>query len=160
MRRPAALWRELGPAGFTIFQLIVGGNVLAALIYPAFAALVAYRLIADEKVFDAGVGGLHVVALIGGWAASAFSQLVGLARRDLISSGWIIATAPLHWMLLSMAAWRGVVQLVRDPYRWEKTEHGLARSSLRARTLSAQPHPADRPRNTSAGRRPRPRRFA
>lgn len=150
MRRPATLWRDLGAGGFVIFQLIVGGNVLASLLYPAFAALVAYRLIAGETVVDAGTGGLHLIALVGGWAASALSQLVGLARRDLLTSAWVVATAPLHWMLLSMAAWRGVVQLWRNPYRWEKTEHGLARSSRRARQSPVRRSV----RNTSAGRPP------
>ena len=36
---------------------------------------------------------------------------------------------PLYWLLLSLAAWRALFQLLRDPYRWEKTEHGLARTS-------------------------------
>jgi hypothetical protein len=40
---------------------------------------------------------------------------------------------PVHWLLLSLAAWRALYQLVRDPYRWEKTEHGLAQTSRRAR---------------------------
>jgi len=39
---------------------------------------------------------------------------------------------PLHWLLLSLAAWRALYQLMRDPQRWEKTEHGLARTSRRA----------------------------
>jgi hypothetical protein len=46
---------------------------------------------------------------------------------------------PLYWLLLSVAAWRALFQLVRDPYRWEKTEHGLARNSRlakRARNLA------------------------
>jgi hypothetical protein len=33
---------------------------------------------------------------------------------------------------MSAAAWRALWQLVRAPYHWEKTPHGLARSSLRA----------------------------
>ena len=36
---------------------------------------------------------------------------------------------PLHWLLLSLASWRALYQLIRDPYRWEKTDHGLARTS-------------------------------
>ena len=146
MRAPAALWRDLGPAGFAIFQLMVGGNVLAALIYPAFLALVAARLIAGEPVFDAGFGGLHVLALIGGLSANALSNLIGLARRNLLASAWVILLAPFHWMLLSVAAWRGVLQLLRDPYRWEKTEHGLARSSRLARQPRIQVNATSRPK--------------
>jgi cellulose synthase/poly-beta-1,6-N-acetylglucosamine synthase-like glycosyltransferase len=132
MRAPAALWRELGPAGFIVLQLVVGGNVLAALILPAFLALVVARLFAGVPVFDGGVAGLHMLALIGGVAITAVSAAVGLARRRLLSSAWIVGLMPLHWGLLSVAAWRGLIQVLRDPYRWEKTEHGLARSSRRA----------------------------
>jgi hypothetical protein len=42
----------------------------------------------------------------------------------------------LHWFLLSLAAWRAFFQLLGDPQRWEKTEHGLARTS---RTASLHP---------------------
>jgi hypothetical protein len=38
----------------------------------------------------------------------------------------------VHWLLLSLAAWQALWKLVRDPYRWDKTEHGLARTSRRA----------------------------
>jgi glycosyltransferase XagB len=31
--------------------------------------------------------------------------------------------------LLSLAAWRALFQLIVAPYTWEKTEHGLAKSS-------------------------------
>ena len=129
MRTPAKLLRELGVAGFAIFHLVVGGNVLAALVYPAFVALVSLRLITGEPVYDAGAGGLHMLALIGGLSANALATLIGLVRRRLLSNAWVIVLMPLHWMLLSVAAWRGVLQFLRDPYRWEKTEHGLARSS-------------------------------
>jgi len=39
---------------------------------------------------------------------------------------------------LSLAAWRALVQLIRDPYRWEKTEHGLAKSSRRTQPAAAR----------------------
>ena len=39
---------------------------------------------------------------------------------------------------VALAAWRALYQLVAAPYAWEKTEHGLARSSRRAdRTTQA-----------------------
>jgi hypothetical protein len=42
-----------------------------------------------------------------------------------------MAAIPIYWLLLSFAAWRGLYQLLRDPFRWEKTEHGRARTSRR-----------------------------
>ena len=41
----------------------------------------------------------------------------------------MLVLTPLHWLLLSLAAWRALYQLVFAPYVWEKTEHGQAKSS-------------------------------
>jgi hypothetical protein len=38
---------------------------------------------------------------------------------------------PLCWLLVSAAAYRALYQLARDPYFWEKTEHGLRPASPR-----------------------------
>jgi hypothetical protein len=47
--------------------------------------------------------------------------VIGLARRRLLGCAWVLLLIPLYWLLLSLAAWRALFQLVRDPYRWEKT---------------------------------------
>ena len=67
MRTPVRLLRDLGIGGFVTFNLIVGGNVLAALIYPAVLALLFGRLIAGVPIYDDSLGGLHMLALIGGY---------------------------------------------------------------------------------------------
>ena len=54
---------------------------------------------------------------------------LGLKRRGLRATAWVLILTPLHWVLLSLAAWRALYQLIVSPYRWEKTEHGLAKSS-------------------------------
>jgi hypothetical protein len=50
-------------------------------------------------------------------------------RRGLLSTAWVMLLTPLHWLLLTLAAWRALYQLIVAPYAWEKTEHGLAKSS-------------------------------
>jgi hypothetical protein len=50
-------------------------------------------------------------------------------------TAWILLLTPLHWLLLSWAAWRALYQLLVSPYEWEKTEHGLARHSRRMTRL-------------------------
>ena len=32
---------------------------------------------------------------------------------------------PAYWVLHSIAAWRALYQLIRQPDRWEKTPHGI-----------------------------------
>ena len=136
MRAPLLLYRELGWAGFATFQLVVGGTVLAALIHPVFLAGFAYALAMGFPIGDGVAGavlaGTYITAIVAGYLVSILLGLVGLSRRNLLSSAWILLLVPLHWVLLSIAAWRALLQLLRDPYRWEKTAHGLARTSRRA----------------------------
>lgn len=67
---------------------------------------------------------------------SAFLGWLGLLRRGLLPTAWILLLTPVHWLLLSLAAWRALYQLAAASYAWEKTEHGLAKSSRRAATMT------------------------
>jgi hypothetical protein len=67
---------------------------------------------------------------------SAFLGWLGLARRGLLSTAWVLILTPAHWLLLSLAAWLALYQVAVAPYAWEKTEHGLAKSSRRAANLT------------------------
>ena len=35
---------------------------------------------------------------------------------------WIM---PLYWLMISLAAWKGLWQIFTKPFYWEKTRHGL-----------------------------------
>jgi hypothetical protein len=35
----------------------------------------------------------------------------------------------VHWLLLSLAAWSAALELMRKPYFWKKTEHGVDKTS-------------------------------
>ncbi len=133
MRKPHALVRDLGLPGCLTFQLIVGGNVLAGLVHPIFMALF---------IFSAATGMpwwqiiFYLTTIAIGYFASAFLGWLGLVRRDMPTTPWPLLLTPLYWMLLSIAAWRAFFELFRAPYRWEKTEHGLAKTSQRAIKLT------------------------
>lgn len=139
MRQPIRLMQELRPAGFLAFQLVVGGNVLAALVHPLFLFGLAYAVtrgippwMAADSIAVAALAVLYGVNALVGYLTSALLGFIGLRRRGLLSTAWILLLTPLNWLLLSVAAWRALYQLAAAPYRWEKTEHGLARSSRRA----------------------------
>ena len=141
MREPRRLLRELGPAGFIAFQLMVGGNALAALVHPLFMAGLIYAFASGNGLRWDGsavalLGTLYGVTAAIGYLSSAFLGWLGLMRRGLLATAWVLVLTPLHWLLLSIAAWRAVYQLAVAPYRWEKTEHGLARTSQRAAKMT------------------------
>ena len=37
----------------------------------------------------------------------------------------LVCLGPLYWVLISLAAWKGLWQLIWKPHYWEKTVHGL-----------------------------------
>ena len=139
MREPRVLLRELGWPGFLTFQLIVGGNALAALVHPLFLAALIYTIASGAPVWhgdSVAVAALYGTTAIIGYLTSGFLAWLGLARRGLLKSAWVLLLMPLHWLLLSLASWRALYQLIVAPYAWEKTEHGLAKSSRRADGLT------------------------
>jgi cellulose synthase/poly-beta-1,6-N-acetylglucosamine synthase-like glycosyltransferase len=141
MRSPRALWRDLGPRGFFAVQLVVGGNVIAALLHPLFLFGIAIALASGYGLPEGGGGllvSLYFVNLLAGYLGSGVLGFFGLLRRGLLGTAWVLALTPVHWLLLSAAAWRALWQLIFAPHLWEKTEHGLARSSrLNDRTTAA-----------------------
>lgn len=158
MRSPWRLLRELGPGGFAVFQLLVGGTVLAALVHALFVTELLCELLAGTHGGEiAGINamGFHASILVIGYLASAMLGVIGLARRGLLGCAWALLLIPLYWMLLSIAVWRALIQLVHDPYRWEKTTHGLARTSrliqrTRAKAPGTQTLDRPRPRSSAA----------
>ena len=135
MRQPARLWRELGPAGFLGFQVMVGGTVLSALVHPWFYALAAFDVANGAFLISpAGWLGLPfwLFASLGlgvGYLASMLLGVLALKRRgarELLSQ---VPLMPFYWLLISGAAYRAAWQFATDPFTWEKTAHGLARKT-------------------------------
>jgi cellulose synthase/poly-beta-1,6-N-acetylglucosamine synthase-like glycosyltransferase len=145
MRRPRRLWRDLGPAGMIAFQIFLAANVLAALIHPLFMTGLIYALIALPSSFSKpgidNVALIFTTSLLSGYGSTILLDVVGLKRRRLLRQIWVLALTPLHWLLLSLAAWRALFQLATAPQRWEKTEHGLAKTSRLASAQPASPWP-------------------
>ena len=129
MREPHRLFRELGPRGFLTFQLIVGGNALAALVHPVFLFLLIRSLVVPVwQDYDAAAVNhfaVYLGAAMTGYSMSAYLGWLGLTHRDVQKKIRVLIWTPVHWLLLSLAAWRAACQLIRKPYFWEKTEHGL-----------------------------------
>jgi hypothetical protein len=80
---------------------------------------------------------VFTAGLLSGYGSTIVLDVIGLRRRGLLAHAWVLALTPLHWLLLSLAAWRALFQLLDDPQRWEKTEHGLAKTSRVAETRIA-----------------------
>ncbi len=130
MRDPRRLRRELGLGSFLAIQLIVGGNVFASLLHPLLIGWLGTAFIFNVPLWSSKfAAALFAMTIVSGYLTSVVIGATGLFRRGLLINCWVLLLVPVHWLLLSFAAWRALFQLIVDPYRWEKTEHGLARTS-------------------------------
>lgn len=131
MRAPLRLWRELGPANWFHFQLLVGGIVFSFLINPLFWVLAAAWILLRLGVLSALFPGLVFVAgtacLFAGNFAFAYIGAIGCWRRGYFDLVKYALLAPLYWVLMSVSGWRAFFQFFADPFKWEKTRHGVAR---------------------------------
>ena len=124
-RHPAAMVRSMGFVRYLSALGMLGGSVLSALLHgPLGLILLAYLLIPGltppgEAVFLALTGFLvHMVASL-------------LVMRNWGLSGlFAMVTAPLYWPLQTLAAVKAVLELFRNPYFWDKTEHGVSDKQL------------------------------
>ena len=68
--------------------------------------------------------------------AAAVASLRGLRAVRALHLAPLIFLLPAYWALMSLAAWQAAFQLWRDPARWEKTQHGVARRRSAPRPLA------------------------
>jgi glycosyltransferase XagB len=129
MRRPFRLAGQMGPKAFIAFQLFFGANTLCLLLNPLFWALTIvwfsshFHLI--QVAFPGPVFYLAMIGLFVGNAACVLSMVSGCFGRRNYEDVKYAFLVPVYWVLMSVAAWKAVVQLFYKPTYWEKTEHGF-----------------------------------
>ncbi len=134
MRSPWRLWRELGTRDFLAFHLILGCAVFTVLVNPFFWALFLVYLVHGpgtiEVLFPSYVLYPAVVAMVAGNVLMIHWLMSGCMERGLLPALKVMLLAPCYWALMSLAAYKGLFQLLRPSRRhfWELTEHGLVGS--------------------------------
>lgn len=129
MRDPARTARDLGWLRFFGLQVLMGGLILSTLVHPWFylvafaeAAYGPLRTLHDHALSDV-VTVLGAINLFLGYVSGVALGCVAVAgrgRRRL--AAWALLM-PVYWLLISLAAYRALFQLVSAPYKWEKTQH-------------------------------------
>ncbi|MBX9757442.1 MAG: glycosyltransferase [Beijerinckiaceae bacterium] len=137
-RAPSRLIAEAGPARAAAAILLVCGALIGPMFGPAFAVALVASAVSGDLFETPGPAGLAAAAFwclvcAGGLAAALWPAIVGLKRQGLLRLMLWAPLLPVYWVLLSAAAWWALVDLVRSPFHWAKTDHGLARTSRRRR---------------------------
>lgn len=153
-RHPIRTFRALGPGPFLAAVALTFGTVATALAFPVCTlltldALLDGRVMRQDTIPSALSAGIGLVLFAAGLVAIWAPALVGVCRRRFWTLLPWVALLPFYYVLASAAAWRGAWELLRSPFRWNKTEHGLALTS-RAGAITAGAG-APRPRPRAAG---------
>jgi cellulose synthase/poly-beta-1,6-N-acetylglucosamine synthase-like glycosyltransferase len=134
-RRPLHLMRTIGPLGFLGFVFFIGGTVLSGLFNPLFWLLYVGWLIAAitgfEAVFPEPLLFLALFNLLAGNGALVFLNMLAPIRRGWLDLIPYSLTAFGYWVIISIAAYRGLWQLLSNPFYWEKTQHGVSKHVVR-----------------------------
>ena len=138
MRHPVVVWRALGPRGFVVFNLFVGGTPLMAILSPIFWFLTLLWFAAQPPLVPALFPGpilyIGLVAWLIGNFLFFYAFVLAAAEREDVNLFRAACFSPVYFVMMSVGAYKALFQLISEPSYWEKTEHGLAslQASLRA----------------------------
>ncbi|WP_299364562.1 glycosyltransferase family 2 protein [uncultured Paracoccus sp.] len=132
MRRPALLWRQVGPAAFVAFQVQFLGMLTQYLLAPLLWSFWLLSLGLPHPL-SAPLGSLW-----GGWgipvlftifvASELLTMFIGAwaVRRTDHARLWAwVPTMHFYFPLGCLAAWKALYEVVANPFYWDKTAHGV-----------------------------------
>jgi len=129
MRHPIQLWRDLGPNGFFSFQMVIGGTFIGFLMNPIYWALTSLWYLSGwymiRELFPPFIFYFSAFGLYFGNFAFTYMNVAGALRRQHYDMVKYALISPIYWAMMSVAAWKGFLQLFYAPSYWEKTVHGL-----------------------------------
>ena len=130
-RHPLRLIRLTGLRGFFGFVFFIGGTVLSALFNPVFWLLYTVWLVllgsGYSALFPEFLLFISLFNLLLGNGAFIFLNMIAPLRRGWLRLIPFSLTAFGYWVLISIAAYKALWQLVRSPFYWEKTRHGVSK---------------------------------
>lgn len=141
MRHPIALYKSIGGVGFWGFQFFIGGTVVAGLFNPLFWGMFLFWLLSRSNsldiVFPSALLYLSLFNLLVGNAIFTYLALIGPVKRGRWNLAPFALSIFFYWGMLSIAAYKGLWQLLTRPFYWEKTHHGLSKVSIEEMAAAA-----------------------
>lgn len=127
-RNMNCLWKELRFKKFVVSQIFLGGIIISALIYPISVFIIlseSYKIFSGE-IFSILRKFLLFADILNVSAAHAGFYMLGCRSQSIAEQKKSKARfffLPAYWLIMSWAGWRAVIDLMRRPHHWEKTDH-------------------------------------
>ncbi|CUX24327.1 MULTISPECIES: glycosyltransferase family 2 protein [Agrobacterium] len=129
-RTPFATAHAMGWFAYMTFQLLIGGMILSSLAHPLLFISLAFMAMAiRENGFHLlftwqgvlfFIDALNIVGSYTIFVLMGRTRMIAYEKRQ-VGRRWL--AMPLYWLMLSVAAWRAVVELKTRPFVWNKTPH-------------------------------------
>ena len=132
MRHPIKLLKELGWIKNLLFQLTFGGGIYMPIINPFLWVITVVSLFAPwtfGSLFLLPIQTICIFNLIVGNLSFLLLYVWTCIKKRRPHCIPLAITMPAYWVLISVAAWRGLVQLITKPFYWEKTAHGVSKTT-------------------------------
>jgi len=128
-RQPLKLLKQIGWLRFLSFALLVGGTPLTFLGVIPFYVLTALTFLVPgavtPQVFPVWLLWICLVNFVIGSSVMVYLSMMGPYKRGTFNLSLWALLNPVYWLLHSIAAYKGLWQLITRPHYWEKTDHGL-----------------------------------
>lgn len=136
LRNPRRLLGQLGWMRTLAALALMLGPVLGGLLGPLLLGYSLWRCLNGELFMMGSTlqvigAALTLLLILVGLGAILIPILLALRRRRLLRLCLCLPLLPLYYCVVSFAAWAALIDLARRPFHWWKTEHGLARTSIR-----------------------------
>ena len=131
MRNPVALWKKVGWKGFLGFNFFIGATPLTFLVYPFLLGIFICYLVFDlsniRTLFPDWVLFMSIFNLMVGNILMIYINMIAVFKRRYYELILFSIANPVYWLMHSIAAFKGLYQLIVKPFYWEKTNHGLSK---------------------------------
>ncbi len=132
MRYPRKLLKDMAASQFLKFQLTFGAGIFIPFINPFLWVLSAISLIAPSAFSVLTPNYLLPICifnLVAGNASYLLIYVIACVKLKKFRSIPLAIGMPAYWIILSVASWRGLIQLIKKPFYWDKTTHGKPKVS-------------------------------
>ena len=109
------------------FHLLIGGTFLSQLINPLYWVMtflwLVWRPEGLDQYFPVPIFAMGSFCLFVGNFVFIYTTALACIRRGVGYLAKLSFLMPFYWMMMSVAAWKGTLQLLWAPHHWEKTKH-------------------------------------
>ncbi|MGU3574482.1 glycosyltransferase family 2 protein [Brucellaceae bacterium C25G] len=137
LRKPAETSRQLGFKRFMISQVYMLGLIISALFHPLMLMtmifLVLSAFFSPFEVRHVALLTIDTLNIVMAYLSYYLLSSRSAEKSEMDGYPYLIGIVP-YWIMISCATWRALLQLMKEPFLWEKTPHYKNGSSVQILT--------------------------